>query len=207
MVVEQEMAEIYPPDTEDLSEFLAGTDCGQCGYESCIAFAEDVLAARKHARTCPEMPEELAQIVDRIVALEKEPIPYDVMMEQVPCKLIEINEPDENAPLLVTCNFQETVTIIKRILEQTGTKAFLLPTYTHGYSVDNAMHERMFKALEVWKAIQDNHVSSKIIKNRLIIPGLAESEKNSIRQLTRWEILVGPVSGFLIPLFLWENDL
>ena len=207
MVVEQEMAEIYPPEPEELSEFLAETDCGQCGYETCIAFAEDVLAARKPARTCPEMPEELAQIVDRVVALGKEPIPYDVMMGQVPCELIEINEPDENAPLLVTCNFRETVTILKRILEQTGARVFLLPTFTNGYSVDNAMHERMFKAFEVWKAIQENHVSNKMLRNRLIIPGLAESEKNAIRQLTRWEILVGPVSGFLIPLFLWENDL
>lgn len=207
MVVEQEMAEIYSPDPEELSEFFAEIDCERCGYATCIAFAEDVLANRKHAQTCPEMPEELVQLVDRVVALEKEPIPYDVMMEQVPCELIEINKPDENAPLLVTCNFRETVTIMKRILEQTSTRAFLLPTFTHGYSVDNAVHERMFKAIEVWKAIQDNNVSNKMVKNRLIVPGLADSEKNAIRQLTRWEVLVGPVSGFLVPLFLWENDL
>jgi CO dehydrogenase/acetyl-CoA synthase gamma subunit (corrinoid Fe-S protein) len=41
----------------------------------------------------------------------------------------------------------------------------------------------------------------------MVIPGLAESEKNAIRQMTRWEVLVGPVSGFLTPLFLMENEL
>jgi CO dehydrogenase/acetyl-CoA synthase gamma subunit (corrinoid Fe-S protein) len=41
----------------------------------------------------------------------------------------------------------------------------------------------------------------------LVIPGLAESEKNAIRQLTRWEVLVGPISGFLTPLFLLQNNL
>jgi acetyl-CoA decarbonylase/synthase, CODH/ACS complex subunit gamma len=129
------------------------------------------------------------------------------MMEQAPCELIEIIGPDENSPLLVTCNFHETVAIMKYILEQTGSRAFLLPTYTHGYSVDNAVHERMFKALEVWKAIQDNGITEKIAHSQMIIPGLAESEKNAIRQLTRWNVLVGPVSGFLVPLYLMENGL
>jgi acetyl-CoA decarbonylase/synthase complex subunit gamma len=128
-------------------------------------------------------------------------------MEQEPCKLIEINAPNEKAPLLITCNFSQTVTIMEEILEKTATRAFLLPTFTHGYSVDNAMHEKMFKAIEVWKAIQENAVTEKIAHSQLIIPGLAESEKNSIRQLTRWNVLVGPVSGFLTPLFLMENGL
>jgi CO dehydrogenase/acetyl-CoA synthase gamma subunit (corrinoid Fe-S protein) len=54
------------------------------------------------------------------------------MMEQVPCELIEINHPNEDAPLLITCNFRETVRIMKTILESTQTPAFLLPTFTHG---------------------------------------------------------------------------
>ena len=43
MVVEQEMAEIYPPTSEDLFEFLAETDCGDCGFPSCM---------ESHARKC-----------------------------------------------------------------------------------------------------------------------------------------------------------
>lgn len=207
MAVEQEMADIYPPTSEDLSEYLPETDCGKCGFDSCLAFAAAVLSAQQGARSCPDIDEELAQLVDRIVGLKKEPIPYNIMMEQAPCELIGINAPTEKSPMLVTCNFRETVAIMTSILEQTGSRVWLLPTHTHGYSVDNAVPERMFKALEVWKAMQDNTVSEKLARDRLIIPGLAESEKNAIRQLTRWEILVGPVSGFLVPLFLWENGL
>jgi CO dehydrogenase/acetyl-CoA synthase gamma subunit (corrinoid Fe-S protein) len=129
------------------------------------------------------------------------------MMEQEPCELIEVNNPSKSAPLLITCNFRETVRIMKEILEKTGTRAFLLPTLTNGYSVDNAVHERMFKAIEIWKAMQENTVSEKVDRSVLVIPGLAESEKNSIRQLTRWDVLVGPVSGFLTPLFLLQHDL
>ena len=207
MVVEQEMAEVYPPTSEDLSEFLPETDCGDCGFPSCVDFAAAVLENRTSPQKCPELNQEFGSLLASIVNLEKDPIPYNIMMEQEPCELIEVNSPSKSAPLLITCNFRETVRIMKEILEKTGTRAFLLPTQTHGYSVDNAVHERMFKAIEIWKAIQENSVTEKVDRSVLVIPGLAESEKNAIRQLTRWEVLVGPTSGFLTPLFLLQNDL
>ncbi len=52
---------------------------------------------------------------------------------------------------------------------------------------------------------KENAVEEKIERPTMIIPGLAETERNSIRQLTRWEVLVGPVSGFLLPLFILNN--
>ena len=207
MVVEQEMAEIYPPTEEDLSELLPDLDCGDCGFASCIEFAAAILESRISPQKCPELDQEFGDLLAIIAKLEKNPIPYNIMMEQEPCELIEVNNPGKSAPLLITCNFRETVRIMKEILEKTGTKAFLLPTLTNGYSVDNAVHERMFKAIEIWKAMQENTVTEKMDRSVLVIPGLAESEKNSIRQLTRWDVLVGPVSGFLIPLFLLQNDL
>ena len=47
--VEQEMAEIYPPTAEDLSEFLPETDCKSCGFSNCVEFAEAVEAVGQHA--------------------------------------------------------------------------------------------------------------------------------------------------------------
>ena len=207
MAVEQEMAEIYSPTEEDLAEFLPDLDCGDCGFSSCVEFGAAVLENRTSPQKCPELSQEISNLLASIVQLEKDPIPYNLMMEQAPCELIEVANPDKNAPLLITCNFRETVRIMKEILEKTGTSAFLLPTQTHGYSVDNAVHERMFKAIEIWKAMQENTVIEKVDRSVLVIPGLAESEKNAIRQLTRWDVLVGPVSGFLTPLFLLQNDL
>jgi CO dehydrogenase/acetyl-CoA synthase gamma subunit (corrinoid Fe-S protein) len=205
MAVEQEMAHVYPPEAEDISELLPETDCGNCGYTSCIEFADAVLEGETNPHKCPDLDGEFADIFAVIVELNKDPIPYNIMMEQVPCELIEINSPDKDSPLLITCNFQETVRIMKEILESTSTEAFLLPTHTHGYSVDNAVHEKMFKAMEIWKAIKDNSVEARVERPTMIIPGLAETERNSIRQLTRWEVLVGPVSGFLLPLFILNN--
>ena len=205
MAVEQEMADVHPPEAEDISELLPETDCGNCGFPSCVHFAEAILEREISPHKCTELEDEFANIFGAIVELNKDPIPYNLMMEQVPCEIIEINQPGKDSPLLITCNFQETVRIMKEILESTSTEAFLLPTHTHGYSVDNAVHEKMFKAMEIWKAIKDNSVEARVERPTMIIPGLAESERNSIRQLTRWEVLVGPVSGFLLPLFILNN--
>jgi CO dehydrogenase/acetyl-CoA synthase gamma subunit (corrinoid Fe-S protein) len=205
MVVEQEMAEIHPPDAEELSQFLPETDCGKCGFGSCIEFAEALLGKQTSSSACPDLDREFADTLAAMVALNKDPIPYNIMMEQEPCTLIEINHPDKGSPLLITSNFRETVRIMKEILEKTGTRVFLLPTFTHGYSVDNAVPERMFKAMEIWKAIKENGVEQKVKRTAMVIPGLADKEKNSIRQMTGWDVLVGPISGFLAPLFILKN--
>jgi CO dehydrogenase/acetyl-CoA synthase gamma subunit (corrinoid Fe-S protein) len=202
VVVEQEMAQIYPPSAEELAQFLPESDCGACGFESCVAFSAALLGKKTSAHQCPDLDEEFKSMLAVIVDLTMDPIPYNIMMEQHPCNLIEIHEPDDKSPLLVTANFRETVSILKGILEATSTRAFLLPTFTHGYSVDNAVAERMFKAVEVLKAMKENYVEQRIERPVLIIPGLAESERNSIRQMTRCNVLVGPVSGFLTPLFV-----
>jgi len=207
MVVEQEMASIYPPEAEYFSSYLPEIDCGSCGFDSCVEFAEAVLTQKLSPHECPELSDELADVMAAIVKLNKDPIPYNIMMEQAECRLIEIGCPGGDDPLLITCNFRQTVQIMQTILEQTASRAFLLPVFTHGYSVDNAVPERMFKAIDVWKSMLENEVARKINQPTLIIPGLAESQKNAIRQITRWETVVGPVSGFLVPLFIMKNKM
>lgn len=206
MVVEQEMAEIYPPDAEELSQMLPETDCGHCGFPSCIEFAEALLGRETDPYQCPDLHHRFADVLDAVLEMKTDPIPYNVMMEEEPCELIEINRPDKNSPLLITCNFRETVRIMREILESSGTQAFLLPTSTHGYSIDNAVHERLFKATEIWKAMKQNGVETRLERPVLVIPGLADGERNSIRQLTRCEVLVGPISGFLVPLFCLKME-
>ena len=128
MAAQQEMAEIYAPDGEALSELLAETDCGKCGFASCIEFGEALIGGQTAPLRCTEIDGKFAGALDSILALNKDPIPYDVMMEQVPCSLHEIHFPGQGSPLLVTSNFRETVRIMKEILEKTATRCFLLPT-------------------------------------------------------------------------------
>ena len=201
MAIEQEYADLYWPTIDDFMEYLPGIDCGNCGYPSCTDYA-NALINKTAENVCTECDERMQELFLAISKFHVDPLPFNVMMEQTKCEVIPTSSPDEDSPLIVTCNFIETVKILIDLLIATRTKAYILPTFTHGYSVDNAVHEKMFKALEIWKAIQDNGVERMINHKTMIIPGLAEREKNSIRQLTKWDVEVGPVSGFLLPLYL-----
>ena len=63
MVIEQEMAEIYRP-AEELVEFLPSTDCGKCGFPSCIDFGEALLGKRISPQKCPELDEEFQNLLE-----------------------------------------------------------------------------------------------------------------------------------------------
>ena len=99
MVVEQEMAEIYPPDPEDLCEFLPETDCTKCGYSSCMEFAAAILKKEIDAHKCSDMDDEFAELLNSTAALKRVPIPYNVMMEQEPCNGVRPNIKQVKRPI------------------------------------------------------------------------------------------------------------
>ena len=74
MVVEQEMAEVYPPTEEDLAEFLSDIDCRDCGFPSCMEFGAAVLENKTSPQKCSELNQEFGNLLASIVKLEKDPI-------------------------------------------------------------------------------------------------------------------------------------
>ena len=71
MVVEQEMAEIYPPDAEDLSEFLPDIDCGDCGFSNCVEFAEGLVSGAADASKCSQLDDAAVILLTAILALNR----------------------------------------------------------------------------------------------------------------------------------------
>ena len=70
MAVEQEMAEIYPPTVEEVAEFLPDIDCGTCGFPSCVEFGAAVLADGTNPQKCPELSQEVGNLLALIEKLE-----------------------------------------------------------------------------------------------------------------------------------------
>jgi CO dehydrogenase/acetyl-CoA synthase gamma subunit (corrinoid Fe-S protein) len=124
------------------------------------------------------------------------------MMNKVEDKLIEVNSPDGSSPVLITGNSVITKQILAAIFAKTKVKAYLVPTETLGYTVDNAVNENTFTAMSVLKGIGDSRIASIVSERRLIVPGVAENAKSSIERITKWPVEIGPVSGFELPIFL-----
>ncbi len=205
MVVEQEFADLYPLTVENLLDYLPDSDCGDCGYSSCVAFAEELLDSHTRADQCPQLDRTLAMIMDSILRLDLPPLPYNVMMESFAPGVIKIGALSDSSPVMVTCNFRETVRILREILEISGVSGLLLISDTKGYSVDNAIEEKRFTPFEILKAIDETGIGSSVTHRNLIIPGLTRHIAGQIKQFTGWEVITGPISGFELPLFLYRE--
>ena len=202
MPIEQEYAELYPLEVEDLLNYLPDVDYSECGAANDVEFAELVIEGKALPSKCPVLDEKIAAAMEKVFKLELPLIPYDTMMESVTPALIRIGNPTPDSEVLVTGNFRETVSILKLILEATLTDAFLLITDTKGYSIDNAVVEKTFRSFEIFKALTESGIAAEINHSRLIIPGLAHSLATEIKKLTTWDVLVGPISGLELPLYL-----
>lgn len=202
MPVEQEYAELYPLEVEDLLYYLPDVDCSECGAASCVEFAEQIIEGKVPPSTCPILDEKIATAMEKVFKIKFPLIPYDTMMESVTPALIKIGHPTPDSMVLVTGNFRETVSILKLILEATHTDAFLLITDIKGYSIDNAVVEKTFRPFEIFKTLTESGIAAEVNHSRLIIPGLAESLAAEIKRLTRWDVVVGPISGLELPLYL-----
>jgi acetyl-CoA decarbonylase/synthase complex subunit gamma len=71
-----------------------------------------------------------------------------------------------------------------------------------GYTLDNAVETRNLTPMNVMKAIMDSGITGKASSRVLIIPGLAKSLDKNIERTTRYQVEVGPISGFELPIYL-----
>jgi CO dehydrogenase/acetyl-CoA synthase gamma subunit (corrinoid Fe-S protein) len=207
MAVGMEVADLYRLTEESLLPYLSDTDCEDCGHPSCVAFAEELLQGNAEARRCSQMNPRMAEIVDALLKFPVPTLPFNVMMETFPPGLVKFGSPEPSSPVLVTCNFQGTVRLLEQIAGVAEMSAYLVMSDTKGYSVDNAVVEKRFTPFEIARAINETEIGSMVSHRSLVIPGLAKHLASQIRMITGWEIVVGPVSGFEVPLFLLSEKM
>ena len=117
--------------------------------------------------------------------------------------IYEINNPDENSPVLITSNFSLTYFIVSGEMENSKIPSYLLVKDTEGLSVMTAWAAGKFVADAIGPFVKKSGIEDKVKHHKLIIPGYAASESGGLEEeLPGWEILVGPREGSLIPAYL-----
>ena len=200
MTVEE--IDLHQLTAEDLAKYLPPEGCKEKGFAGSRALSEALVGKKVKASECKGIVPELADAIDGVLSLDLRLPESDPMMNKVEEKLMEINSTDSSSPVLITGNSVITKQILTAIFGKTKVKAYLVPTETLGYTVDNAVNENTFTAMSVLKGIGDSRIASKVDERRLILPGLAETAKSSIERITKWPAEIGPVSGFELPIYL-----
>jgi acetyl-CoA decarbonylase/synthase complex subunit gamma len=120
--------------------------------------------------------------------------------------IYEINNPNENSPLMVTSNFSLTYFIVSGEIENSKVPSWLYVKDTEGLSVMTSWAAGKFSADIIGPAIKKSGVDAKIKHRKLIIPGYIAAESGGLEEeLPGWEILVGPRDASNLPAYLKNN--
>jgi len=126
---------------------------------------------------------------------------------QVESKVYEINNPDENAYIVMTTNFALTYFAVANELEATGLPIYLVITPSDGLSVLTAWSADKFNAQIVGKMVRNSEKLNKVKNKTIIIPGLLAHMKEELEEeLKDWKIMVGTVEAWQIPAFFKQIE-
>ena len=117
--------------------------------------------------------------------------------------IYEINNPDENSPVMVTTNFALTYFIVSGEIEGSRVPAWLLIKDSEGLSVMTAWAAGKFAGDDVGMFVKKSGIADKVKHQELIIPGYAAAIAGDVEEeLPGWTITVGPREAAHIPGFL-----
>ncbi|OGO21114.1 MAG: acetyl-CoA decarbonylase/synthase complex subunit gamma, partial [Chloroflexi bacterium RBG_16_50_9] len=117
--------------------------------------------------------------------------------------IYEINNPNQNSPLMITSNFSLTYFIVSGEIENSKVPSYLYVKDTEGLSVMTAWAAGKFSADIIGPAVKKSGVDSKIKHRKIIIPGYIAAESGGLEEeLSGWEILVGPRDAANLPAYL-----
>lgn len=116
-----------------------------------------------------------------------------------------INNPDENSPVLVTCNFSLTYFIVRGEIESSRVPSWLLVQDTEGLSVMTAWAAGKFNGESVGTFVRKCGIMDKVKHKSIVIPGYAAAISGELEEeIPGWNVVVGPREASHISKFLKE---
>jgi ferredoxin len=122
-----------------------------------------------------------------------------------PGGLVEIGQPDESSPVLVTCNYRLTVERVRRCLR--GMDVYLLVANSDGINVWCAATGGRLTSHDVVSVLKTSGIEEKVRHRKVILPQLAATgvEAGVVESKSGWQVIWGPVYAQDLPRFLGEG--
>ena len=123
----------------------------------------------------------------------------------IEAKVYEVGSPGPEAPVFLTTNFSLTYFCVMSDIESARVPAFILPVDTDGTSVLTAWAAGKLTPEKIGTFLESSGIAARVNHRRLIIPGGLAVMSGKLREVTKWEILVGPRESSAIPAFLKQQ--
>lgn len=198
MVVEA--VDFYGMSPDDITKYLPGKDCGNCGRKDCMELAVALSEGQAKLENCPEMEMRMKESLAGPLSIRLEVHEADSSMSTVPEALLEINSPGPDSPVLITGNCGVTMYVLKLIFEKAPhVSAWVVPTDTKGFTIDHAAGLKLVTPMTVMRGLTNSAIAGKVDHRNLMIPGLCAGIERQVEMMTKWKVEVGPRSGFELP--------
>ncbi len=112
---------------------------------------------------------------------------------QVTPDIYRFNDPEPNAPVMITTNFSLTYFSVAGEVETSGVPAWLLIADAEGLSVLTAWAAGKFSAESIAKFVKGSGINDLVERKVLILPGMVATLSGELEEeLPDWKIAVGP---------------
>jgi len=118
--------------------------------------------------------------------------------------IYEINNPDENSPVLITTNFSLTYFVAGGEVEASKVPTWLLIMDTEGLSVLTAWAAGKFVGDSMGIFVKKSGITDKVKHRKIVIPGYVAVVSGDLEEELgeEWEVQIGPREAAHIPAFL-----
>jgi len=123
-----------------------------------------------------------------------------------PGGLLEIGQPDDSSPVLMTCNYRLTVERVLRSLM--GMDAHLLVANSDGVNVWCAATGGRLTSHDVISVLKTSGIEERVSHRSVVLPQLAATgvEAGVVESKSGWQVIWGPVYAQDLPRFLREGQ-
>jgi len=132
-------------------------------------------------------------------------VPQLTVPQPTGAELLPINEPDDDALVIVSGNNSYTLEVLASVWSQGYTPAYFLLVDCLGSTVDMSMIYAQFTPERLRHAVMTSSLESKVKHRHLIVPGYTSPLVSDFTRATGWQVEAGPICVVELPLFLGER--
>ncbi len=187
-----------------LNQYLSEEECKRCGADSCKELVDELNSGVINVLDLSSIPKEKTKAMEfALNGRDRLPeVPILTLPRRANTELVELNNPQNGDPVIVTGNNQYTQEVILTVLSVLSAPLFVLFSETHGDTLDMAVIFESFNARSIGEFFEQSGLNVRASSSPVIIPGKAVEVQQSIQKRLRLNVELGPVCAAELPLYL-----
>jgi CO dehydrogenase/acetyl-CoA synthase gamma subunit (corrinoid Fe-S protein) len=186
-----------------LDRYITEQECQKCGVDSCKKLVERLSLGDITDSELQSLPEKKVRALQYAINSEQKlpQVPKLTFPRPIDPELVELNQPKDGDPIIITGNNQYTQEVLLTVLSTMTHPLFVLFSDTRGDTLDMAVVYESFNPEAIERSFNTTGLNNRIKNSPIIIPGKASELSNLIQKKFGLKVETGPVCAAELPLY------